>query len=101
VIAVHKEHAAPPPGAEVGEGDFVRLSVSDDGPGIEPENLAHIFDPFFTTRPFGEGTGLGLTVAYGIARDHGGWIDVQSEKGKGSTFALHLPAASAPSTATA
>ncbi|MFT3835646.1 MAG: HAMP domain-containing sensor histidine kinase [Myxococcaceae bacterium] len=101
VVTVHKEHAAPPPGAEAREGDFVRLSVSDDGPGIEPENLAHIFDPFFTTRPFGEGTGLGLTVAYGIARDHGGWIDVRSEKGKGSTFALHLPAASASSLAPA
>jgi len=65
--------------------------VRDRGQGIAPEHLPHVFEPFFTTKDIGSGTGLGLSVAYGIASDHGGWIDVASEPGQGSTFALFLP----------
>jgi two-component system, NtrC family, sensor kinase len=68
-----------------------RVSVSDDGYGIDPENLSRVFDPFFTTKATGEGTGLGLSVSYGIVKDHGGDILVTSEPGKGSTFTILLP----------
>ena len=67
------------------------LEVEDGGEGILPEHLTHVFDPFFTTKDPGVGTGLGLAVAYGIARDHGGWITVVSAPGKGSRFTIHLP----------
>jgi PAS domain S-box-containing protein len=67
----------------------VRLSVRDSGAGIEPELLPRIFDPFFTTKP--QGTGLGLSILYGIVRDHRGTVDVQSERGKGTTFVLTFP----------
>ena len=69
----------------------VKIHVKDDGHGIEKENLRRIFDPFFTTKPTGEGTGLGLTVSYGIIQSHGGQIDVQSEPGLGTEFILTLP----------
>ncbi|MFO0572145.1 MAG: HAMP domain-containing sensor histidine kinase [Polyangiaceae bacterium] len=67
------------------------IRVSDDGDGIAPEVLPRIFDPFFTTKDVGHGTGLGLSVSYGIVRDHGGWIRVNSRVGAGTTFAVHLP----------
>jgi len=67
----------------------VTIEVADDGPGIAPDALTHVFDPFFTTKP--TGTGLGLSVSYGIVRDHGGTIDVRSEIGRGSTFTVSLP----------
>jgi signal transduction histidine kinase len=70
------------------------IRVSDTGCGIEQEYLTRIFDPFFTTKSTGEGTGLGLSVSYGIIKNHGGEILVESEPGKGSTFTLILPAAS-------
>jgi len=68
----------------------LRLTISDTGPGIPLEALPKIFDPFYTTKA--EGTGLGLSVSYGIVRDHQGTIDVQSEPGKGTTFILTFPA---------
>jgi signal transduction histidine kinase len=77
--------------------DFARIDVRDEGVGISPDNLRQIFDPFFTTREVGEGTGLGLSLAYGIVQDHGGWIDVESVVGQGSRFSIFLPlAADAP-----
>ncbi len=69
----------------------VCLRVRDEGIGIPPDSLPHVFDPFFTTKEVGHGTGLGLSVAYGILREHGGWIDVESEVDKGSTFWLCIP----------
>ena len=69
----------------------VRLAISDDGPGIKKENLAHIFDPFFTTKAYGHGTGLGLSISYGIVQAHGGSILVDSGEGKGANFTLVFP----------
>ncbi|MHB1421947.1 MAG: sensor histidine kinase [Gemmataceae bacterium] len=69
----------------------VAIEVRDTGSGIEPEHLPHIFDPFFTTKPIGQGTGLGLSVSYGIIRDHGGAIEVESAVGRGTCFRIRLP----------
>jgi two-component system NtrC family sensor kinase len=69
----------------------VVIEVRDSGCGIKPEHLSHIFDPFFTTKPVGQGTGLGLSVSYGIIRDHGGSIEVESEVGRGTLFRIRLP----------
>jgi signal transduction histidine kinase len=75
-----------------GESDKeVWVEIEDSGKGIPAENLDRIFDPFFTTKPVGSGTGLGLSLSYGIVRDHGGRIEVKSEVGKGSTFRVVLP----------
>ncbi len=73
-------------------GDFVGLRVRDQGTGIPPEVLPRIFEPFFTTKPEGSGTGLGLAMVYGIAQQHGGWIEVASEVGRGSEFTVWFPA---------
>lgn len=67
------------------------VEVEDHGTGIDPENLPRIFEPFFTTKPVGQGTGLGLAISYGIVRDHGGKIEVDSELGRGSLFRVVLP----------
>jgi two-component system NtrC family sensor kinase len=72
-------------------GDVV-IQVADNGCGIEKKNIERIFDPFFSTKPTGEGTGLGLSVSYGIIKNHGGSVDVESEPGKGTTFTVKLPA---------
>jgi two-component system, NtrC family, sensor kinase len=73
------------------DGSAVVLSVTDNGEGIAPENMAKIFDPFFTTKPEGKGVGLGLAVLYGIVQEHGGDIDVKSKVGEGTTFRVTLP----------
>jgi PAS domain S-box-containing protein len=77
---------------EAREGTFVCLSVSDNGTGIEPDKLNKLFEPFFTTKEVGKGTGLGLATVYGIVKQHQGWVEVESELGKGSVFKVYLPA---------
>jgi two-component system NtrC family sensor kinase len=72
------------------------VEFEDTGAGIPPEDHAHVFDPFFTTKGVGHGTGLGLSVSYGIVRDHGGWFDLDSAPGRGTRIAIHLPIEPAP-----
>ena len=87
---------APSPANPGGTPDeWLRIAVRDAGAGIAPEDLPHVFEPFFTTKEVGQGTGLGLAVAYGLVREHGGWIEVESHVGEGSTFAIHLAAGGA------
>ena len=84
------------------DGQWVRVSVQDNGKGIAQEHLAKVFDPFFTTKPVGQGTGLGLSISYQIVQAHGGTIQVASAVGKGTRFVISLPlAAASPSTAQA
>ena len=91
-VRVDAPHVAEHPEACV--GNYVCLSVSDTGCGIPPENLRRIFEPFFTTKEVGKGTGLGLATVYGIVKQHQGWIEVQSEVGRGTAFKVFIPLSS-------
>ncbi|RMF92703.1 MAG: hypothetical protein D6736_03010, partial [Nitrospinota bacterium] len=73
------------------EGGYVEVIIADTGPGILPEHLPKLFDPFFTTKPPGEGTGLGLAVAYRIIEAHRGTVSVESAPGQGARFTIRLP----------
>jgi signal transduction histidine kinase len=84
------EQVAPP---YVGEQAprWLAIEIRDHGIGMDDATRARIFEPFFTTKQVGEGTGLGLSVTWGIVREHGGWIDVHSQPAHGSTFTVYLP----------
>jgi len=81
------------PNPEVHPGFYVQIAVADQGTGIPVHQLGKIFDPFFTTKETGKGSGLGLSMVYGFARQSGGFVTVQSEEGRGTSIQLHLPAA--------
>jgi len=93
-LRLGRRYATPPPDVDGPTGEYATITVEDQGIGIEPEHLPRIFEPFFTTKDVGEGTGLGLSVAYGIVREHGGWIDVESRPAVGTRFTCFLRVAS-------
>jgi PAS domain S-box-containing protein len=88
-VVLDREFEDAHPGSRAGR--CVLLSVADSGCGMDGETLSHIFEPFFTTKPHDKGTGLGLSTVYGIVKQSGGFIDVESAPGRGSTFRIYLP----------
>jgi PAS domain S-box-containing protein len=94
VVAVTPEHAAD---RGVPAGDYAFLAVADTGQGMSAETQARLFEPFFTTKPVGEGAGLGLASVYGTVTQSGGFVRLDTEPGRGSTFTVHLPLAEEPS----
>jgi signal transduction histidine kinase len=94
-VIARNEYRAPLDDPDGSLCDFVRIDVIDHGIGIAPQFCAQVFEPFYSTKMSDGGTGLGLSVAQGIAREHEGWITVESELGRGSAFKVHLPRRSA------
>jgi two-component system NtrC family sensor kinase len=90
-VKIERSEDQPPAIVDVDAGSTIALSVEDDGQGMTEEVRERIFEPFFTTKEVNDGTGLGLSVSYGLVREHGGWIDVQSNPGRGSRFTVFLP----------
>jgi two-component system NtrC family sensor kinase len=90
-ITVDELEVEPPTGVHAPKGRYARIAVTDYGVGIEESDIPHLFEPFFTRKGEGEGTGLGLAVVEGIARDHHGWVSVRSARDSGSTFEFFLP----------
>jgi signal transduction histidine kinase len=91
VISIEVEHKKSSSPGSSDMKSYIAVSVEDQGQGIPEETLPQLFEPFFTTKKVGEGSGLGLSIAYGLVQDHGGWIEVQSKVGKGSVFTVYLP----------
>ena len=89
---IKADHVSLPAFFDPGYSEYVEIAVTDTGSGIPPEDLDRVFDPFFTTKGLDKGTGLGLSTTYGIVKDHEGYINVESEVGKGTTFTIYLPA---------
>jgi two-component system, NtrC family, sensor kinase len=90
-LTVRAVEQAPPAHVDSTSTRWIVIDVRDHGVGMTDETRSRIFEPFFTTKEAGEGTGLGLSVSWGIVREHGGWIDVESAPGAGSTFHVFLP----------
>jgi signal transduction histidine kinase len=90
-LRLDQRTATPPDERGLPQGEYVRIEVRDEGPGIAPDILPGIFEPFVTSKEPGQGTGLGLSVAREIVLEHGGWITVQSTPGTGTTFEVYLP----------
>lgn len=90
-VRVGCRRARPPADPHHRESEHGFFAVSDQGHGISAENVGRVFDPFFTTKDVGQGTGLGLSISLGIIREHGGWIDIESEPGRGARFTAYLP----------
>jgi CheY-like chemotaxis protein len=84
---------------EASAGDYVKVTITDNGAGMPAEIVARVFEPFFTTKALGEGTGLGLSQVYGFARQSGGFLKLESAVGKGTTVSILLPRADPPTTA--